>query len=314
MDDAIETVELEQVACPCCHSTGATYWSEERGYVVVRCDACRFLYVNPRPRMTSIERSVRSGEHLVAGRRINARARRIPRKVNIYKKSLTSLFADRVKSREPLEWVDVGAGYGEIMEAVGQIAPARSRVMGVEPMTHKADVARGLGLEVINGFLEPGRFQADVISAVNIFSHIPDFHSLLTTISSNLKASGEVFIETGNLADLDHRSEAPGILDLPDHLVFSGEAHMLRYLNDAGFELVTIKRVRVDGFTTFAKNLVKRMMGRPAVIGAPYSSRYRQLLIRARRAGTAGGTSEKRMPPNSGNADRQQSSRRGAAS
>lgn len=115
-----------------------------------------------------------------------------------------------------------------------------------------------------------------------IFSHVPNFSGLLRTAATNLKPSGELFIETGNLADLERRNCFQGILDLPDHLVFAGESQMARLLEQAGFHVVETERHRVDGLMSFVKDLAKALLGRPVLLRPPYSSAYRQLMIRAR--------------------------------
>lgn len=274
--------QLERIPCPCCGETDASVWATERGFNLVRCADCRLLYVNPRPPMGDIDEGVRLGEHRIDGEKVDVRARRIPRKVAMYNRMFERLFSDRVRAGESILWVDYGAGYGEIIEAVRNVMPAGSKTVGVEPMVYKAESSRSRGLDVRGGYPEPNQFQADVISMVNIFSHIPDFSDLLGTAAANLKPSGELFIETGNLADLDRRNQFPGILDLPDHLVFSGESQMARFLDQTGFQIVEIERHRVDGPVSFVKDVVKALLGRPVILRAPYSSAYRQLMIRAR--------------------------------
>ena len=84
------------------------------------------------------------------------------------------------------------------------------------------------------------------------------------------------------MADLEARSEFPGELGLPDHLVFAGERHIVGYLSRAGFEIVRIERERIDGWLNLAKNVAKLALGRPAALAVPYRSAYRQLRVRAR--------------------------------
>ena len=124
--------------------------------------------------------------------------------------------------------------------------------------------------------------KVEIISVVDVFSHIPDFDAFLADVRAVLEPGGELFVETGNLADLDRRAEFPGELGLPDHLVFAGEKHLLGYLDRAGFEVVRIRRRRIDGLVNLAKNIVKKIIGRPAALGVPYTSKYRQLQVRAR--------------------------------
>jgi SAM-dependent methyltransferase len=280
--DTVSDKLPEAVLCPCCSSNANVPWAEEVGFKVVRCLGCGLLYVNPRPKLTDIESAVRTGEHSLTTGRLNVRSRRIPRKVRLYKRVFADVFSDIWKSGKPVLWVDVGAGYGEALEAVAALVAKGSTLVGVEPMKHKAEIARNAGLTIHNSYLEPGQFKADIISSIDIFSHIPEFHSFLQVVATNLAPNGEVFIESGNLADLKFRSEFPGELGLPDHLVFAGEEQLTKYLNDAGFDVVDIRRERVDGVESFVKNLVKKMIGRPSALGVPYTSKYRQIRFRAK--------------------------------
>jgi SAM-dependent methyltransferase len=149
-------------------------------------------------------------------------------------------------------------------------------------MEPKAKAAQVRGLNVINDYLRRDRPKVDVVSVVDVFSHIPDFKSFLTEVTAVLKPNGEIFIETGNLADIEHRHEFVGDLDLPDHLVFAGEGHIVGFLEDAGFRIVKIERHRIDTVLFFAKSIVKKILGRPATVRLPNRSAARSLLIRAR--------------------------------
>jgi hypothetical protein len=162
------------------------------------------------------------------------------------------------------------------------LAPAGSQVVGLEPMHHKAVRARERGLEIIEDYLRPGMPRFRVISIVDVFSHIPDFGAFLLDLRQALVPEGELFLETGNLADLARRDEFPYELGLPDHLVFAGEKHILGFLDRAGFDIVAVRRSRIDGVLNLAKNVAKKLIGRPAAFGWPYTSKYRQVQIRAR--------------------------------
>lgn len=273
---------LETIPCPCCGNAAHAPWAEELGFHAVRCRGCALIYVNPRPALDSISEAVRTGTHADVAGGLNVKSRRNEYKVARYRKILGRLFEDAWRRGQPLSWVDVGAGYGEVVEAVGTLAPAGSNVEGREPMEHKAAAARARGLPVVHGYLTPDHDKVDVVSVVDVFSHIPDFASFLELIRAVLKPGGEVFIETGNLADLGTRAEFPGELGLPDHLVFAGEAQLRAFLERAGFEIVRLEGEAIDDWTNLAKNLVKKLLGRPVLLARPFTSRYRQLLVRAR--------------------------------
>jgi hypothetical protein len=69
---------------------------------------------------------------------------------------------------------------------------------------------------------------------------------------------------------------------LPDHLVFAGERQLRGYLEQAGFRIIRMEKVRIDGMMNLARNLVKLLLGRPVRLAVPYTSKYRQLRVRAR--------------------------------
>ena len=273
---------LETVVCPYCGSGRCQPWAEEMGFAAVRCEDCALIYCNPRPTRARIDSAVRTGVHGEEAHHLNVRARRVGAKVRYYRRILHVLFDDVWKQGRPISWLDVGAGYGEVLEAVAALAPAGSRIEGLEPMKPKALAARKGGFVVTEDYLRPEHTKVDVISVVDVFSHIPSFSNFLADVRSVLNPGGELFVETGNLADLDRRDEFPGELGLPDHLVFAGEKQLVGYLSRAGFEVVRIERRRIDGVVNLAKNLAKALLGRPVVGGLPYTSRYRQLLVRAR--------------------------------
>lgn len=276
---------LSAIDCPYCHYGTAKPWAKERGYVVVRCRACDFLYVNPAPSPHSINEAVRTGLHGSAAGHLDVRSRRVASKVFHYQHLFAKLFPDLWMRSRPIHWLDVGAGYGEVIEAINRLAPPGSIIEGLEPMETKAAAARARGLMVIQDYLRRDHGPVDIVSSIDVFSHLPDYRTFLADVVAVLNPRGEVVIVTGNLADMSERKEFPGQLGLPDHLVFGGRKHIVGYLTEAGFEIVQIHEARIDGFVNFAKLIVKRLIGRPGVLRLPYTSAYRQLTIRARLSG-----------------------------
>lgn len=273
---ALPTLEL--INCPNCRSSNHVPWATELGYVTVRCLQCALLYVNPRPTLDVVASAVTTGMH---GHE-DVSARRVGSKVRRYRRLLGVLFSDLWTNGRPISWLDVGAGYGEVVEAVMALAPPGSVIEGLEPMRPKALRAQARGLPVTQAWLSADHARVDVVSLVDVFSHIPDFGAFLEDIRSVLRPGGELFLETGNLADVSIRDEFPNELGLPDHLVFAGEPQVQAFLKRAGFEIVRIQRLRFDDLLQFAKNIVKKVLGRPVLLRLPYRSRYRQLLIRAK--------------------------------
>lgn len=275
--------EKEFINCLYCNSSESQVWAVENGYTAVKCGACGLVYVNPRPVSSLISEAVKTGVHADVGHGRTVIGSRLGAKVIRYQKLLKQMFPDVWASSKPVSWIDVGAGYGELVEAIKTLAPVGSTITGLEPMRPKAEAARARGLNIQECYLSDVREKYDFLSLINVYSHIPDFRSFLKDAVKVMTQNGEMLIETGNTADLRSRSEVPGDLDLPDHLVFAGETHLTGYLKEAGFSVLQVKRMRIDGMRRSLKNLTKKLIGRKnIVVNLPYTSAYRSLLIRAR--------------------------------
>ena len=270
------------ISCPYCRVSRGTAWASENGYTLVKCSECGFLYVNPRPTQELIRESVETGIHSNVEHGRTVICRRVRSKVIRYKKIFASMFKDIWKNHHIISWLDVGAGYGEVVEAGSALAPSGSRIEGIEPMKSKATRARARGLKISEKYLCDVREKFDFVSLINVFSHIPDFRVLLEEVKNVLKDNGECYIETGNIGDLVDRYQVPTELNLPDHLVFAGEKHLIGYLSEAGFSIVAIIRTRKDGIINFLKNIIKKLIGRQVVLAIPYTSHYRSISIRAK--------------------------------
>jgi 2-polyprenyl-3-methyl-5-hydroxy-6-metoxy-1,4-benzoquinol methylase len=192
------------------------------------------------------------------------------------------MFAAEIERGKPLSWLDVGAGYGEFVEAVLSTLPRGSHICGIEPMSPKMESARARGLPVVDTPLSQVQGRFDVISLINVFSHIPDFSAFLREVAAHSEPEGILFLETGNGGDIE-RSQYPGELYLPDHLVFAGPKHIDAFLQKEGFGIVMLHEQRIDTAASVAKHVVKGLLkGRPE-LAVPYSSPFRTVFFKARR-------------------------------
>jgi 2-polyprenyl-3-methyl-5-hydroxy-6-metoxy-1,4-benzoquinol methylase len=274
---------VEWISCPYCHANDPKPWVVENEFTAVKCNKCDLIYVNPRPSKSSVDVAVETGHHSdVPGGR-NVVGRRNSRKVSTYRRVLGELFKDVWSSKRPISWLDIGAGFGEIVEAVSSLASEGSRVQGIEPMGPKAKNAQNRGIQVREGYLNSVKERFDFVSLIHVFSHLPDFRPFLAEIKTVLNEKGEFYLETGNIADLRDSSDVPTELNLPDHLIFAGEHHIVGYLEEAGFEVIEIVRVRQDTVVNLAKQVIRKIQGRQVALVIPYTSGYRALRIRARR-------------------------------
>ena len=275
----------EYINCPFCNGSDNNVWAEENGFTAVRCVNCHIIYVNPRPVQALISEAVKTGVHSNVSEGSNGKvaiARRLDSKVELYKALIASIFPDVWGKKDPISWLDIGAGYGEIIEAITLLAPPKSTIEGLEPMEPKANDAKKRGLKVREIYLNEVNEKYDYVSIINIFSHIPNFRDFLVEVKSVLNDNGELLLETGNTADVASSQDISAELNLPDHLVFAGEKHIEGFLKEAGFTVLSVKKIRKDNFIIFCKNVVKKIRGRKVNLIIPYTSKYRTMLIRAK--------------------------------
>ena len=274
-------INIEFIKCPLCDEAKFNNFAEENGFTAVKCSKCGLVYVNPRPVFSTINEAVKTGLHNEVEGGRNVIVHRISSKINLYRKILIEMFSDIWQRGEPISWLDIGAGYGEFVEALATIAPLNSIILGIEPMQPKAFAAQKRGLNIKNIFLSDVDEKYDIVSIIDVLSHIPDINSFIKEIKQVLKPDGYFFIETGNIADLKTPKEVPSELDLPDHLIFVGEKQIELWLTSAGFKILSIKRRREDTILNFLKNIVKKILGRKLTLALPYTSSYRSLIVKA---------------------------------
>lgn len=276
------TTHIEQVKCPYCQSNNPEFWASERGWKIVRCQNCSYLYVNPRPSVEIRNEATDLGVHS-SGNNLDITERRVPKKVTLYRKTLQSIYADVWSANKPISWIDIGAGYGEMVEAVKNLAHPGSTLLGLEPMKPKVIAAKTLGIEMIHGYIDKNTPKCQYASAINIFSHIYDFDDFLIRVRTILEDGGEFFIITGDMTNVQMRTQFPGELGVPDHVAFASEHHLRGFLERNGFEIISIQHRRIDGLFFTAKNLIKKILGRDTIVSVPFSSPYRDIQIRAKK-------------------------------
>jgi SAM-dependent methyltransferase len=273
--------DTEEVACYFCGGSRATVWGREAGYRALKCTNCGLVYVSPRPARASIDEAARTGEHATDMGALTTTGRYWRSRVRARERVIKAMFADRL-DHEHLRWLDVGAGFGELVEAVTRAFPTPD-VVGLEPNRAKRSAAlkRGVSLED-RQLADFGSRRFDVVSLLNVWSHLPDPAEFLREVRPLLADSGRLFVETGNGAELPTADAYPDALLLPDHLSFAGERHVVGILERTGFRVEAVKRRRADTPAFALIRLARLMLGKPSRVVIPYRSTFRMIYVRAR--------------------------------
>lgn len=283
--------------CDCCGSGRWTPLFSENGFQLGRCPDCGLHYIDPMPtattRMTEMERGHFAGEQNVLSADRQLASEQVQRRrFNSYVKAVKHHKPDGL-------WLDIGCGSGTLLTLA---RGAGYSIEGIELTPDRRAVAAEVTqVKIYNRPVEDLAFPDetfDVISLINVFSHLTAPGQTLSELARILKPSGVAVVATGEL-DVGIAKSHVFRWNLGDHLFFLGNGTMQRYAERTGLRLVsedvewtpsliyTRDRFSVKGrsgmrnsikratlATPGALPLIRRIMLRRAAGNAAYSATY----------------------------------------
>jgi 2-polyprenyl-3-methyl-5-hydroxy-6-metoxy-1,4-benzoquinol methylase len=201
--------------CYNCGSGERAFYAEENGFSLVKCGECGLLYMEERPDDEEINQAHRQGKHGglkeldVTG---SFNEGEISRCLHV----LEDLFKGGLGSKKT--WLDIGCGHGEFLTALQKYSGGKITARGTDPNRFKQESARARGLDVGCFDIESHEEKYDVISLLNVYSHLPDPPVFFELVKRLLNPGGEIVIETGDTANFPAK-EHPRPFYLPDHSV-----------------------------------------------------------------------------------------------
>ncbi|MHA1370977.1 MAG: class I SAM-dependent methyltransferase [Promethearchaeota archaeon] len=280
-------MQLEYVFCYICDNKRIELWAKENGYQMVKCTNCELVYLNPRPRLSEIEESTRVGMHRIGKGILNTLGRYSPMKAGDFIIKISELFPHEELKSKTCKWLDIGAGYGDLIQALTNLTASGSDLLGIEPCEAKVKKGKSLGIPLTNIRLSDVHARFTHVSLINVFSRLPNPIEFLSEIKSHMEPGGQLILVTGNGAYIP-REEFLGSLYLPDHLSFIGEGHIKTIPVRAQYTIKTINRYRAGRsnesyFIGFLKNISRVVLGgRSVPLKVPETSRFRLLWVRAK--------------------------------
>jgi SAM-dependent methyltransferase len=250
--------QMSALTCYNCGSSERTFYAEENGFNLLKCNGCGLVYVGNPPSASEVTQAHRQGRHH-GQKELNVTGKFQPAKTARYRAILADLFHEDLCEKQT--WLDVGCGHGEFIMAIQQYSGGRIDVRGSEPniLKQKSACKKGLNVGFID--LETHEQKYDVISLLNVYSHLPDPPVFFELLKKHLKPGGELIIETGDTADLPAKDHYRPFY-LPDHLSFASEKIVSDMLTRLGFAVVCVNKYSFLSFRPqrIAKELVKLIL------------------------------------------------------
>ncbi len=267
---APQQVQFEYIPCPVCEhgefSTRYSFADPNGAYSHVRCDACGYEFLNPRPTRETIstyyapesyQPFLSSGRPRSLGDRIYAGIRK--RSVRWKRRQIARL-------KDTGSVLDLGCGTGEFLE---EMKASGWDTMGVEPSTAAVEFATlRLGLKVLRAHIDDrpdlGR-QFDVITMWHSMEHVHRLSEGLNWIHEVLSTNGLLFIAVPNIASRDAKLYGRHwvALDPPRHLHHFSPTSMDRLLSAHGFRIEKIDHIPLDTLFNVMMSEKNVMRARP---------------------------------------------------
>lgn len=253
--ESVRDLAGRAISCPLCAGTATRRAFRDAGCEVRACNACGLFFVHPRPGVSEQHRRVSRGENpeielLDCARRYEGE--------RLYYDRHFDLIAQECAGATSI--LDVGCGTGHLLERFA--ARPNCFRLGVELNPSAAQAARRVAhcdiVEVpFESFRSERRF--DVITMINVFSHVSSFDAMFRSLRAALAPGGHVILRTTEMSPRISRWNQVH-WGVPDDLHFLG-LNTLDYLcTKYGFAIA--RRVRVPFEDELFRRSRWRQMGR----------------------------------------------------
>lgn len=254
-------VATETVPCPLCaslafevlFSAGDYEYGLPGEFFVSRCRQCGLMVQNPRPAFSEILRYYTEAyePHHSPG---TALVRRLRHRVLVQPKLrlIRSLVGDTG------DVIDIGCGGGALLADLAQFG--HWRLMGVEPNREAAASARARGLTIAATVVEEAQVAAqsqDVAIMNHVLEHLPDPRETVAHVQMLLRPGGHFIgeVPSPQCAERVLFGRYWGGYHLPRHLTFFSRDQLARFLAQAGFREIRVRRIiQPSSWLTSASN------------------------------------------------------------
>jgi D-mycarose 3-C-methyltransferase len=145
--------------------------------------------------------------------------------------------------------VDIGSNDGVLL----QFFTDKYRVLGIEPSSNVAEIAREKGIDTLDGFFNTKMAEeivakygkAKVVTANNVFAHIDDIDEIVRAVKILLAPDGVFVTESHYLLDLVSHREFDTVYH--EHLCYYSVKPLAHFFKRFDMEISDVRRVSTHG-------------------------------------------------------------------
>lgn len=228
---------MKNAICPLCGSDENEKCFSERNYDVLACKTCELFFIHPYG--TDVHKKVLAYDYDDL-KILDPMRRHIASKI-YYKSKFLSYIENECAGAKSI--LDVGCGTGALLELLYEVNPDIQRI-GVELNAQRAEFAeKAAKCKIYQVPIEKLSYEGkfDIITMINVLSHIPSIDNLFTSIRNLIAVDGKLILKVGEMA-ADVKKDAAFDWDIPDHLHFLGMNTIQFICNKYGFRVVHHER------------------------------------------------------------------------
>ncbi len=279
----IETVEVPCNNCgavayePIAKGTDFEYETTSAEFNVVRCAECALVYLNPRPANAELPR-IYPQEYLA----YNMVDEDIKKKKNLAARLRQRFYTKKVKNaltfldggaeRSELDFLDIGAGDGRLLNWYRQVEGIEMHTHAVEMNPLAAAYLRKQGHTVYEGIyddVEVPEERFDIVHSSHVIEHVADPKEFSAKSRRLLKPGGLYLVETPNIDCADarmFRKRYWGGYHFPRHWTFYTPETLHKSLEDVGLKVLDTRFFPNPVFWVWTMHHALRGSGFPGFI------------------------------------------------
>ena len=233
------------VSCGFCGGAGRRAFDKD-GFSYAECGRCGSLFVTPRPSAAALIDHTHRSEAVSFWSSHFYQQTAAARRERIFRpRARLAVAVARARGLTgPVQFADVGAGYGLFLAELRAVAPGWS-LTAIEPDPRLAEICRRGGFTTTERWVEDmadGDLSVDFISAFEVIEHVFNPLAFLTACRRLLRPGGLALVTTLTISgfDLQVLWEQSRSISPPQHLNFPSIGVVEQFAARAGFEVVDV--------------------------------------------------------------------------
>lgn len=187
---------VSELQCPLCQARNSVKRFRENGLSLRMCRDCELFFIAPYPTIAQQRQRVSLDER--ADINLLDCARRYEGERLYYDRHF-QMIAEECAGAESI--LDIGCGTGHLLERLGR--ERNLHRVGIELNPEAAELARRVsGCPIFEMPLEEFRSERrfDVVTMINVFSHVPAIKAMFASIRAALAADGKLILRTSEMS------------------------------------------------------------------------------------------------------------------